>query len=251
MTATSALPQIPRLRLDSMVPTLNGTGFEFQVRDSYADEWIAEAGRSQLPALEIGCAYGVAVMPALEAGASVVACDMEPGHLQILESQAPAALRARLRCVTGQLPEVQFEPGEFGAILCSRVLHFLSGEQIDASLAAMAHWLAPGGHLYLVADTPYGIWRNFIPEFERGKREGLRWPGMMSGVQRYLPTPRLKRYIDRPAFMNLLDPQLLTRMCEEAGLRVQRATFIARSDFRGLGALDGRENAGVVALKPH
>lgn len=249
MTAAVALPRIPRLRLQSMVPTLNGTGFEFQVRDSYAEEWIRQAAGSSLPALDIGCAYGVAVLPALEAGAAVVACDMEPGHLQILESRVPERLRSRLHCVTGQLPEVRFEPGSFSAILCSRVLHFLSGEQIDASLAAMANWLAPGGHLYLVADTPYGIWRHFIPEFERAQREGQRWPGLLTGAQRHLPTPRLRRYIERPAFMNLLDPQLLTRMCEEAGLQVERATFIARHDFRGFGALDGRENAGIVARK--
>jgi hypothetical protein len=39
-------------------------------------------------------------------------------------------------------------------------------------------------------------------------------------------------------------------MCAEVGLRVKRATFIDRADFRGLGALDGRENAGVLAIKP-
>lgn len=250
MTAAAALPRIPRLRLQSMVPTLNGMGFEFQLRDSYAEEWIAQAATSRLPALDIGCAYGIAVLPALEAGAEVVACDMEPGHLQILESRVPQRLRARLHCIAGELPGVCFEPGSFGAILCSRVLHFLNGEQIDASLAAMVNWLAPGGRLYLVADTPYGIWRHFIPEFERARREGRRWPGLMTGAQRHLPTPGLRRYIERPACMNLLDPQLLSRMCEQAGLQVERATFIARHDFRGFGALDGRENAGVVALKP-
>ena len=41
----------------------------------------------------------------------------------------------------------------------------------------MATWLAPGGRLYLVADTPYGVWRRKIPEFEAGKASAVfGWP---------------------------------------------------------------------------
>lgn len=232
------------------MPTMNGTGFMFEVIDGYAAEWINYAGRISAPVLEIGCAYGVSTIPALEGGASVVACDMEPQHLEILASRVTPSLRPNLTCVAGALPDVDFEPGHFGAILCSRVLHFLTGEQIDASVAKMAQWLRPGGRLYLVADTPYGIWRNFIPTFETNRRKGMRWPGMMVGLHNYLPTPGLQKHIEKPAFMNLLDAELLARICSDAGLRVKRASFIDRSDFKGLGALDGRENAGALAVKP-
>ncbi len=242
--------QPPPFGVKEMVPTLNGTGFMFEVRDAYADEWIACAAGGPHPALEIGCAFGVATLPALAAGATVVACDMEARHLEILASRVPAAERARLTCVVGALPDIDFEPARFRAILCSRVLHFLSGPQIDAAVAKMAAWLKPGGRLYVVTDTPYGIWRKFIPDFEAAKRAGERWPGMMVGLHHWLPTPGLNRHIDKPAFMNLLDAELLARICGEAGLRVERATFIDRSDFQGLGALDGRENAGVVAIRP-
>jgi hypothetical protein len=50
--------------------------------------------------------------------------------------------------------------------------------------------------------------------------------------------------------MNLLDPELLARICTDAGFEVKRMSFIDRSDFRGLGRMDGRENAGVWAVKP-
>lgn len=239
----------PPFGMKTMVPTLNGTGFMFEVRDGFAEDWIRFAGASGERVLEIGSAYGVAAIPALEAGGHVVACDMEPKHLEILEQRVAPSLRSRLTCVAGALPAVDFERGTFGAILCSRVLHFLSGEEIDQSVAKMASWLRPDGRLYLVADTPYGIWRNFIPTFEQAKREGQRWPGMMVGLHNYLPTPGIRKHIDRPAFMNLLDTELLVRMCTEAGLQVKRARFIDRSDFKGLGALDGRENAGVLAFR--
>jgi SAM-dependent methyltransferase len=244
------VPQAPQFASRHMVPTLNGTGFMFEVLDGYAEEWIHYAGRVGAPVLELGCAYGVSTIPALEGGARVVACDMEPQHLQILESKVSASLRGNLTCVAGALPEVDFEADHFGAILCSRVLHFLSGEDIDASVKKMASWLRPGGRLYLVADTPYGIWRNFIPTFETNRRKGERWPGVMVGLHNYLPTPGLQKHIEKPPFMNLLDPELLARTCSEAGLRVKRATFISRPDFKGLGRMDGRENAGCLAVKP-
>lgn len=47
-----------------------------------------------------------------------------------------------------------------------------------------------------------------------------------------------------------MDTELLSRTCEEAGFQVQRASFIDRSDFAGMGRMDGRENAGVMAIKP-
>lgn len=250
MSEPAAKPPKPTFGVKTMVPTLNGTGFMFEVRDGYAEEWIHFAARCPDPVLEIGCAYGVSTIPALEAGARVTACDMEPGHLAILEDQVPASLRPNLTCVAAALPEVDFEHGRYGAILCSRVLHFLTGEQIDESVAKMAAWLRPGGRLYLVADTPYGIWRRFIPSFEEGKKNGVRWPGMMVGLHNWLPTPGIQKHIDKPPFMNLLDADLLARICTEAGLTVKRATFIDRPDFKGLGSLDGRENAGVLAVKP-
>jgi len=242
-------PVPPKFGVKEMIPTLNGTGFMFEVRDAYAEEWISYSAGIAEPVLEVGCAYGVATIPALAAGARVVALDMEPRHLEILESRVAPALRANLTCVAGTLPDVDFEPGRFGAILCSRVLHFLTGEQIEMTVARMAAWLKPGGRLYIVADTPYGVWRRFIPTFEDGKRAGLRWPGMMVGLHNWLPVPPSKKQIEKPAFMNLLDAELLARICTDAGLRVERATFIDRSDFEGFGAMDGRENAGALAVK--
>ncbi len=237
-------------RVPNMEPTLNGTGFMFTVLDGYAEEFIRFAGDCADPVLDLGCAYGVATLPALEAGATVTACDLEPGHLEILAEKAPDEHRSRLSCLQGQLPYVDFPPEHFGAILCSRVLHFLDGGAIDASVRKMRDWLKPGGRLYLVADTPYGIWRKFIPLFEARKQSGARWPGLMIGLEYFLPNMKLGPRLDGPAFMNLLDPDLLERSCLEARFDVQRVSFIDRPDFKGLGRMDGRENVGLLATKP-
>lgn len=235
-----------------MVATLNGTGFMFEIRDRFADAFIQDAGelgRQGRHSLEVGCAYGVSTLPALEAGALITASDLDPRHLEILRGKVPRQLLPHLELVPGALPRMDFPPGKYGAILCSRVLHFLTGDDVDASVRRMATWLAPGGRLYLVADTPYGVWRGKIPEFEAGKASGERWPGMMVGLHNFLAAEPPPAPIDKPPFMNVLDPELLARSCTEAGLQVVEAAFIPRPDFRGSGQMDGRENAGVLAVK--
>jgi len=233
-----------------MEPTLNNTGFMFKVLDEYARDFIAFAGETPDPVLEVGCAFGNVTLPALEAGASITACDLDQQHLDILTDKVPETLREHLTCVQGQLPYAEFESGAFGAVLCSRVLHFLDGSAIDASVRKMHTWLKPGGRLYLIIDTPYGIWRKLIPIFEAKKARGDRWPGLMIGLENYLPVQPADRSLAGPPFMNLLDPDLLERICIEAGFEVERRGFIDRSDFAGIGRMDGRENAGILARKP-
>lgn len=236
--------------IPGLQPTLNGTGFMFEVLDEFAEEFIEFSGQTDDRVMDLGCAFGVASIGALTAGGRVLACDMEQKHLDALRDNTPEQFRNKLECVVGHLPEVDFPARSVNAILCSRVLHFLDGSAVDQSVRKMFDWLKPGGRLYLVADTPYGIWRKFIPLFETRKSRGVRWPGIMIGLENYLPVAPKGRPVDGPPFMNLLDPELLTRTCAEAGFDVQRASYIDRKDFGKLGRMDGRENAGVFALKP-
>ena len=244
-----SIPEIPKQWIKGLVPTLNDKGFMFEVLDDYAEGFIHESGRNEAEALDIGCAYGIATIGALAAGASVTACDMDQRHLEVLKSRAPAASHDRLSLQMGELPNIDLPDNHFGTILCSRVLHFLQGDDIDASVRNMYRWLKPGGKLYLVADTPWGIWRKFIPTWEVNTANEERWPGAMIKPINYLPFEPSSDDVG-PPFMNLLDPQLLARCCEEAGFIVDKAGFIDRSDFGDQGRMDGRENCGVAAHKP-
>jgi len=246
---SDSLPEIPKQWIKGLVPTLNDKGFMFEVLDEYADDFIQTAGAGNDAALEIGCAYGVATIAALQAGATITACDMDQGHLDVLRSRIDDKLAARLTLRTGTLPDIDLPEAQFGSLLCSRVLHFLSGEDIERSVQNMFRWLKPGGRLYLIADTPFGIWRNFIPTWDENMAAGERWPGFMVKPINYLPYEPSSEDIG-PPIMNLMVPDLLRRTCEEAGFEVTRASFIDRSDFGDRGKMDGRENCGIAAIKP-
>jgi SAM-dependent methyltransferase len=242
-------PEIPKQWIKGLVPTMNDKGFMFEVLDEYAKEFIRLAGESSDEVLDLGCAYGVATLGALEAGARITASDMDQRHLDVLKSRTPKTAHDRLTLLAGELPEIDLPENHFGAILCSRVLHFLPGEDIEASVSNMYRWLKPGGKLFLVADTPWGIWRKFIPTWEANESNGERWPGAMVKPVNYLPYEPSSDDVG-PPFMNLLDPELLQRSCEEAGFIVDKKSFIDRSDFGGKGRMDGRENCGIEAHKP-
>jgi len=242
--------EMPEAYLNGLIPTLNFTGFMVNFLDDYAREFVTLAGKTGATVLDMGCAYGVAAIAALKAGAQVVACDLEQRHLDILSGRIDDRLAARLACVEGKLPQIDFQPESFDAILCSRVLHFLQGSEIDLAAGKMFRWLKTGGRLILVTDTPYGIWRNAVPEFERNRGNGARWPGAIRDLSIFLPESAAGKPAKGPAFMNLLDVELLERICTEAGLTVLRSGFIDRSDLTGIGRMDGRENAGIVAVKP-
>jgi hypothetical protein len=157
----------------------------------------------------------------------------------------PENQRSRLRTCVGTLPEIVFPAGAFGAILCSRVLHFMRGDEIRASLAGMSDWLQPGGKLFLVADTPYtGFWKSTADEYERRKAAGEEWPGLIEDIAPLLGGQLPDGMLP---FLNPLDPDLLARECRRAGLEIAEGGFTVHGRVRNA---EGREHAGVVAVKP-
>lgn len=239
----SAPSKRPTAFMPGLVPTLNRRGFMFESLDRFSQAFVRYATVCEGPVLDMGCAYGVASRAALEAGATVHACDMEAGHLAILEAETPEALRGRLTTHVGTLPDVDFPAQSFAAILCSRVFHFLRGEEIRAALARMHDWLQEGGRLYLVADTPYtGFWASGAAASEARKAAGEAWPGFIADIAVYLPDG--SRPEGMLPYLHPLDPDILARECHRAGLEV------IDSGYSGCGDdLHSRKHAGVLALR--
>ena len=236
---------LPKSPVPGLIPTLNKTGWMTEGLDDYSEDFARYAGTADGPVLDIGCAYGVATLKALENGATVVASDIEPRHLEILERRVPAEFKNRLATRTAVLPDCDFEPGRFAAILASRVLHFLNGAQIELTVRRMADWLKPGGRLYLVADTPYtGPWYVHADAYEQKKAAGDPWPGYVDDYVGLLPEGTDPE--GHPDFINPLDPDILARVCTEAGLTIISAEFLAGSTPRA----KGNEHAGAIAQKP-
>lgn len=235
---------LPDSPVPGLIPTLNKTGWMTESLDPYSANFADFAGTLDTEALDIGCAYGVATLTALGAGAHVCACDMEPAHLEILDRRVPEEQRGHYRSLQGVLPDIDFPPQSFGAILASRVLHFLSGPDIETAVAKMHQWLVPGGRLYLVADTPYtGPWYIHADRYEQRKAAGEDWPGFVDDYKALLPAGTDPA--GHPDFINPLDPDILARVCTAAGFDIISAEFLAAAGRQST----GREHAGIIASK--
>lgn len=228
------------------IPTLNRTGYMTTRLDPYSQEFVNYASKSISPVLDIGAAYGVATLAALENGAAVYCNDIEIKHLKIVEELAKQKGFKRLKLVPGSFPrELNFCENKFEAILIARVLHFFDPETLDLSLKLTYKWLKPNGKLFIVADTPY--LRNiakFIPIYERRLKSDEKWPGIMSNPKEYVDNPNF------PNFIHWLDIDILKRELLKHGFIIEKIGYINRLDYPPDRRLDGRESVGVIARKP-
>jgi SAM-dependent methyltransferase len=205
------------------------------------------------PALDIGAAYGVSTIPALERARKVIANDIESAHLGRLLERTPPRLRERLELKVGRFPnELDFDGDSLGAILLSHVLPLLEGDALEIGAAQLFRWLAPGGKVFITAFTPYnGATESFIEIYEARRREGRAWPGFIDELPRYLSTPELNHNL--PETINLLDAEILKRVFGRQRFVIEALELFPFQPGNGpisrRFCLDGRELVGVILRK--
>ncbi len=203
-------------------------------------------GSEDAPVLDLGAAYGLVGLSALEAGAWVILNDLDQRHLDEAEASARPEDRHRLTLRAGHFPRViHFPDHSLSAVHACNVLHFLSGRELERGLRTIGRWLRPGGRLYAQVVTPYlAPFDSFREEYERRLREGVHWPGWIPKVSVYSQHRKLGQM---PPAVHLLDDQILARAATNSGLIVERAWMFQPADLPPDLTLDGREAAGLIA----
>jgi len=233
------------------VKTLNNQGFMINHLDPFSEEFVRFASIAPGPVLDIGAAFGVASIAALERGAVVIANDIESAHLDILKSEAVRLVADlkddQLRTIACRFPaELDLAPESLGAVLACRVFHFFDGATIEEGTHRIHQWLRPGGKFFLVSETPYvGGLSSFRPVYDSRKAAGDPWPGYIDDFMKIDPD----RGPDLPRTMHLLDPEVLARVFRNSGFEVERVELIPRPEFPPSLRLDGRESVGIVGIK--
>lgn len=230
-----------------LINTLNSMGTMTPYPDVFSRSFIEFAPKAPGRSLDIGAAYGVATLPALQNGASVIANDIDERHLEILLSRVPQENRNRLELAAGEFPDkLDFPDGSLGAVLICRVMHFFDGPRIERAAAKVMRWLAPQGKVFVVGETPYiGTARAFFPTYEARLKAGDPWPGVVEHAAVHDP----KRAALLPKLFHLLDERTLRRVFTAAGFGIERLEMFARPDYPADIQLDGRESVGLIAAK--
>jgi SAM-dependent methyltransferase len=230
-----------------LVPTLNKYGRMLTKIVDPVPQFLEVATRTNEWVLDVGAAYGVNTLAALEAGGKVVANDLDSRHLEILTSKVSPEHRNNLRTVCGAFPDVDFDGQKFSAILACRVLHFLDGPTLERAAKVMFDLLLPGGIAYVRTMTPFlGVSAKVREQYEQRKIQGDRFPGFVQDVKAFISDPDERSAVEGQA--HFLDTEVLSRTFSEAGFIIDRCEFVAVmiEPFH----LDGREAVILVARKP-
>ncbi len=240
---------IPPPETDGKIATLNQTGFMTPDQSPYNLQFIEFAKKSQHPVLDVGAAYGLVSLPALEQGATVIANDIDERHLLLLREQTPPDLRGHLILSKRRFPnETEFPDNSLGAILLCRVAHFLTGDEMEHAIQKMKRWLIPGGRIVVVTLSPYHrlLKEKFLPIYLERAREGNPWPGAIENMHEYVPHEADKI----PKFVHVMDTNSLGKafrkyeftVIEEGLFDYTRPTAIPN---------DGKGYYGIIVEKPN
>jgi hypothetical protein len=226
-------------------PLANDCGWTSAIPNPMTCLWLDYLRR--VPAaltIDIGAGLGVATIPALKEGASVIANDIADEHLrQIAVIAENEGLSEKLNLLNASLPRLP-PLQNLDAIHSSNVLHFLTGQEMQMAARWMASALKPQGRIFLQTMSPFaGHIRRFSPEYDRRKAAGLSWPGEMSAAKDYVE-PSLRDMT--PSFMHALEVATATALFQTVGFDVEYCDYYRRPGLPAICCFDGRENLGIV-----
>jgi len=239
------------------VETLNNKGVMAPKLDEVSKAFVEFAALDNVKVLEIGSAYGLACIEALNKGAKdYTANDLDIRHLKILAKTLKAtdsSFLTNLKLIHGSiLDKLNLPSSYYDAILIARVLHFMKPDELQCALKALYKTLKPGGKIYGVMLTPYVKgFRSFIPEFERRVKENESFPGYVEDLleivdKSFIPEKMIEQMKKHFLFF---DTGTARRAFEQNGFIIEGCKYTAftyASDWQ----LDGKENIGIIAQKP-
>lgn len=229
----------------SLIPTSNKTGYTVKIPDECIQAFIDFSLKHNGSVLDIGCAYGVAVIPLLKSKIKITALDLSQKHLNFIKEISKNS--CYLNTIKAKFPlETNFSNKSFDAILISRILHFLSPQEIKTSMQKLYTWLKPEGKVFASVATPYSqIYKDYIPKYEKNKINNKPWPGIIKTNQE----SNHLRVKDMPQYLNLFDKELLENLFKKENFIIEESGYLTNKNLPNDIKLDNRETAYLIAAK--
>lgn len=232
-----------------LVATQHNQGFMTTKLDEYSQAFVNYAAQQSDWTLEIGAAYGVATLAALQKGAKVIANDLYKIHLDVLQARCPEKLLPNLKLLACDINNATFAPQSIDAVLACRVLHFMAGETLIKTLNKIYMALKPDGKFFVIVDTPFmGWWQQCIAVFNERKVQQVRWPGVFQPASDFCSEATAKAVL--PPLVHWFDQETITLEMQNIGFNIEKISYIDRKNcYPETCCLDGRESIGLIATK--
>lgn len=240
-------PKWPAELEQGLIPTDDNMGIMTRELGPAAREFVELAKSASQPLLDIGAAYGNTTLPALRHGATVVAVDLSPTELVILQQSTEQEDQKRLIAMPARFPEeINFLDSSLAGVLGGQVLHFLDGPTLETALRKIHRWLVPGGKLFAITITPsLSYYRKFWDEYHARKARGERWPGVFNPKD--VATPEWRDRL--PDLIHLFDVDILGQAVREAGFQIETLEYFCFENFPDKHRSDGKEFLSLTAVK--
>ena len=227
------------------IPTMNCFGYMKSELDEFCSDFIDHSEKTKDLVLELGCAYGFVAQKVLKAGGNIVVNDLSFEHLQAVAQNTEKEKRKSLYLYQGAFPnEVDFSDELFGAVLSSRMFHFLKGDDIEAGLIKIHRWLKPKGKFYYTGVTPfnYTLRDNFLEVYKKRVTQNIKWPGEVHDFHDHAKEHR--KFVGN--FIHAFDIPHLNELLPRLGFKIEKIKLF---DYPNNRDSDGKGHIGFVASK--
>lgn len=230
--------------------TKNQRGFTYQLT-RFGQAFVDEAAIATYPIVDIGAAFGVATIPALEKGATIIAIDLSANHLSILKENTPPPYRDNLTTKQGRFPNITLPTTPVSAVYLSQVLPFLSPDEVVKGAQMIYDWLVPEGKVFIVSFTPFlAHVADYLPVYQQKKKQGEIFAGYVIDLPRYCSNQDIARQL--PSAINHVDEDDLRFAFTKAGFDILQLETFGDENYdlpKGI-KYDDRERVGLIAQKP-
>jgi len=182
---------IPEKKSPISIPTLNGTGYVFNIPTPMATIFLERECQKGKRVIDIGCGFSDIPIEAIKNGVSeYIANDISKDHLKILVKKAIDVFGksnlTNLKVLHGQVPNVLGElQGKYDAIFADKVIHFFSPSEIRDFIHWAKNALNKNGRLYVTVSSVYGILGqhdDYKAKYLQNLENGEEFPGCFADV---------------------------------------------------------------------
>jgi len=210
------------------IKTLNAMGYMFLRSDPAFLAFLHHVERTQGHFTDIGAAFGYSTFEALKRGGQVTAVDLDQRHLDILLENCPKSYESRLEVHCGHFPgTINLPSNTYDGILLSRILIFLTPNEIFLALSKVYTALKDGGIVYITSPCPLRKkWKPLRPIYDQQKLNNEPWPGRIENLWGLMPEQKG----NLPDTIQLIDADSLKKGLMQAGFKIETCDYYPTSD---------------------
>lgn len=231
------------------IATKNHLGFMFIDIAGSTPAFLEYTKKCHGTVIDVGCAYGVATLPALEQStAHVIAFDAAAEHLTVLKNMVKPEDIDRITFKHGYLQQdFNYPENTIDAIHLSYVIPYLSPTDFTHGIHACYQALKPGGKLFINTVSIYlNIFKHLTEDYEEQLTAGATWPGVVEKIKESQLNQSDSKHV--PDILNLVTLEFLEKQLIHLGFKIEQSFYY---DFKNLPEFhsEGRGCIAIIASK--